>query len=67
MSFKIKKAAAFGCYGWSGESVKLISSVLKESGFDIIDEGLKVLWNPDDEGITKCVEFGKKIATDVQL
>jgi len=65
LKFKNKKAAAFGCYGWSGESVKIISGVLKESGFDVIDEGLRAMWNPDDEGITKCVEFGKRFAADV--
>ena len=62
LKFKNKKGAAFGCYGWSGESVKIISGILEESGFDVIDEGLKVMWNPDDESITKCTEFGKQIA-----
>ena len=62
LKFKNKKAAAFGCYGWSGESVKIISGILDESGFDVIDEGLKVMWNPDDASITKCAEFGKLIA-----
>jgi len=65
LKFKNKKAAAFGCYGWSGESVKIISGVLEESGFNVIDEGLKVMWNPDDESINKCVEFGKRFAADV--
>jgi len=65
LSFKNKKAAAFGCYGWSGESVKIISSDLKESGFEVIDEGLRAMWNPDDESISKCVEFGKRFAADV--
>jgi flavorubredoxin len=62
LKFKNKKAAAFGCYGWSGESVKIISGILEESGFDVIDEGLKVMWNPDDASISKCAEFGKQIA-----
>ncbi len=65
LKFKNKKAAAFGCYGWSGESVKIISGILEESGFDITDEGLRVMWNPDDEAIAKCVEFGKRFAVDV--
>ena len=30
--------------------------------FDVINEGLRVMWNPDDESITKCAEFGKQIA-----
>ena len=67
LKFKNKKAAAFGCYGWSGESIKIISSVLEESGFDVIDEGLRVMWNPDDEGIAKCVEFGKRFAANVSF
>lgn len=62
LKFKGKKAAAFGCYGWSGESVKIISNILKESGFDVVDEGLKVMWNPDEESIKRCIEYGKKIS-----
>jgi flavorubredoxin len=65
LKFKNKKAAAFGCYGWSGESVNIICSVLKESGFELVDEGLKVMWNPDDESQTKCVEYGKRFAVDL--
>ena len=61
LSFKDKKAASFGCYGWSGEGVKVITEKLKEAGFGIIGEGLKVLWNPDDEAIAKCIEFGNDV------
>jgi NAD(P)H-nitrite reductase large subunit len=28
-------------------------------------ENLKVMWNPDRDGITNCVEFGKRIAAQV--
>ncbi|MFZ2632954.1 MAG: anaerobic nitric oxide reductase flavorubredoxin [Desulfosalsimonadaceae bacterium] len=62
LKFFGKKAAAFGCYGWSGESVKIISESLEKSGFEIVDAGLKVLWNPDDENMERCVDFGKKLA-----
>ncbi|MDO9264877.1 MAG: flavodoxin domain-containing protein, partial [Desulfosalsimonadaceae bacterium] len=62
LKFSGKKAAAFGCYGWSGESVKIISESLEKSGFEIVDAGLKVLWNPDDENLERCVDFGKKLA-----
>jgi flavorubredoxin len=65
LKFQNKKAAAFGCYGWSGESLKIINSGLEESGFSIIDEGLRAMWNPDEESITKCVEFGKRFAVNV--
>jgi anaerobic nitric oxide reductase flavorubredoxin len=59
LGLKEKKAAAFGCYGWSGESVHLITEHLKAAGFTVVDDGLKVLWNPDEGGRTSCVEYGK--------
>jgi len=62
LRFKNKKAAAFGCYGWSGESVKVLTEYLEKSGFSIINDGIRVKWNPDDESIAKCVKFGKDIA-----
>ncbi len=62
LKFQKKKGAAFGCYGWSGESAKLISDLLNEAGFELLDEeGLKMLWNPDEEAVTAAQEYGKKI------
>ena len=57
LKFKNKKAAAFGCYGWSGESVKILQEKLKESGFNVIDENVKSLWNPDEEDFAKVPEL----------
>ncbi|SEM54486.1 Flavorubredoxin [Syntrophus gentianae] len=62
LKFKGKKAAAFGCYGWSGESVKILNQRLQEAGFQIVDEGLRCFWNPDEEAIKACEEFGLKVA-----
>lgn len=63
LKFKKKKAAAFGCYGWSGESVKIIAEALDEAGFEVAEEGkLRQLWNPDAEGMQNCVDFGRKMA-----
>ena len=64
LRFHNKFAAAFGCYGWSGESVSVINENLKDSNFNIIDDGLKVLWNPDEESRMKCIEYGKKIGNE---
>lgn len=61
LAFKNKKGAAFGSYGWSGESNKLISTELEHGGFELLNEGLKVIWNPDDESLIKCQEFGQNI------
>ncbi len=61
LGFKGKKASAFGCYGWSGESVPLLSESLRKAGFTVVDEGLKVLWNPTEESKQQCTEYGKAL------
>lgn len=62
LRFVGKKATAFGSYGWSGESIKIILDVLKKSGFNVVDDGLKIMWNPDEENIKQCIEYGKKLS-----
>ncbi len=62
LKFKGKKAAAFGCYGWSGESVKVINELMGNAGFEVIAEGYRNQWNPDLDAQIAAVEFGKKIA-----
>ncbi len=64
LGFKDKKAAAFGCYGWSGESVPVITNTLKDSGFSILNDGFKALWNPDEESLKKAYDYGKNIAAE---
>ena len=66
LGFKEKKAAAFGAYGWSGESVKMITERLKEGGFTIVNDGLKLPWNPDSEGVAACTAFGSDFAGTVR-
>ncbi|HKM30715.1 MAG: anaerobic nitric oxide reductase flavorubredoxin [Bacteroidales bacterium] len=63
LGFKGKKAAAFGTYGWSGESPAKLTDWLKRAGFEIMEDGLKALWNPTDDKIEECVAFGQTIAT----
>ena len=62
LKFRNKKAAAFGCYGWSGESVKVIKGQLEAAGFQVVDDGLRCLWNPDQKSIESCFEYGRKLA-----
>ena len=61
LSFKNKRAAAFGTYGWSGESVKLIEKGLEEAGFDLLVKGIRSLWNPDTDVLRQCLDLGKEI------
>ena len=67
LQFKNKKAAAFGCYGWSGDSTKIISDNLTSAGFEVVDEGVKAMCNPDNENVNKCVDFGKLLADKVSI
>ncbi len=62
LGFQNKKAAAFGSYGWSGESIEILEGKLKEANFEIVQEGIKSLWNPDDEAMDECKDFGKRFA-----
>lgn len=61
LKFTNKKAAAFGSYGWSGEAVKIITDQLKEAKFDVVNDGIKELWNPDEEALERCREFGRSL------
>lgn len=60
IGFKNKKGAAFGSYGWSGESVGILEERLKDARIEIVQEGIKELWNPDEDAINRCIEFGKE-------
>jgi len=62
LGFKNKKAAAFGSYGWSGESTAIIQERLKAAKIEVLEPGLKVMWNPDEDGKQKCFEFGLEFA-----
>lgn len=62
LRFKGKKAAAFGCYGWSGESVKVLNELMADAGFEVAVEGYKNLWNPDSDAQKVAVDFGRTLA-----
>jgi flavorubredoxin len=63
---KNKIGAAFGSYGWSGESVKLINQELEAMKFDIIDPGVKIQYVPDQDGKNACLELGRKIGKAIK-
>ncbi len=56
-----KIGAAFGSYGWSGESVRLIGNELEAMKFEMADSALKIQYVPDKAGVEKCTELGKTI------
>ncbi|MHB1665208.1 MAG: FprA family A-type flavoprotein [bacterium] len=62
LNVKNKKAAVFGCYGWSGEAVKMVEDILKSLKFEILLEGLKIQMVPFEEDLEKCEKFGMDFA-----
>jgi len=65
LKLKNKAAAAFGSYGWSGDAPKQISTHLSEAGFRLVDDGIKVLWVPNEEAIDQCMEYGRNFAKNI--
>lgn len=60
---KDKVGAAFGSYGWSGEAPQLVLEIMKNKfGMDIIESPLLIKYAPDQSGLEKCREFGRKVA-----
>ncbi len=60
LKFKNKKAAVFGSYGWSGEGNKLLAEDISKAGFEVVTEGYRTLWVPDETALVACQEFGKE-------
>lgn len=62
LKFKNKKASTFGSYGWSGEASKLIREHLKQSNIEVVDDGIRGLWVPDNKVLEECRDYGREFA-----
>lgn len=61
LKFKNKKAAVFGCYGWSGECTKVLRKELTEAGFDVVEPEIRCSWNPRPEDLDQAKEVAKAL------
>jgi flavorubredoxin len=61
-----KIGGAFGSYGWSGESVKLVKAELEAMQFDMIEPGMKIQYIPDADGLKACYAYGQEIGQAVE-
>jgi len=61
-----KIGAAFGSYGWSGESVKLLNQYLQEIQAEIVHEGIRCKYAPDKEVLAQCEELGRLVAKKIK-
>jgi anaerobic nitric oxide reductase flavorubredoxin len=66
LKFQNKIGAAFGSYGWSGESVKIIEDHLALSRIEKVADSVKVKWQPRPEDLAKCRELGVHVAGAVK-
>jgi flavorubredoxin len=57
-----KIGAAFGSYGWSGESVRLLNTALEEMKISIAHPGVSLQYVPKHEGLRKCTDMGRELA-----
>ena len=67
LKFKNKVGAAFGSYGWSGESVKIIEEHLDQAKITKVGPGILAKWQPTPEDLAKCREFGWTIGKAIKV
>jgi flavorubredoxin len=65
LKFKNKKAAAFGSYGWSGEAVKLLNEELNKAGFELLGDGYRTLWVPEESELKALTEYGRDLVEKI--
>jgi flavodoxin I len=66
VNLKGKIGAAFGSYGWSGEAPGFALEVMENKfGMNVLKPPLLIEYTPDDKGLEKCRELGKRVAEQV--
>jgi flavorubredoxin len=66
LKFRNKIGAAFGSYGWSGESVKIIEDHLALSKIPVIAPGVLAKWQPKPEDLVRCRGLGRVVASAIK-
>jgi len=56
-----KLAGVFGSYGWSGEAVPQIKSYLTNLRCKVVGDGLKILFNPSTNDLSKAKEYAQEL------
>ncbi|MBI5573338.1 MAG: flavodoxin domain-containing protein, partial [Elusimicrobia bacterium] len=65
LKIKNRIGASFGSFGWSGESVKIIENVLRESGIEIVQPPISAKYMPSSDDLKNCFEYGKNFAKKI--
>ena len=59
---KSYQAGVFGSYGWSGEAVDIIAGKLKDSGYTLAFEPIRIKFTPTEATLQICEETGTDFA-----
>jgi flavorubredoxin/flavin reductase (DIM6/NTAB) family NADH-FMN oxidoreductase RutF len=59
---KTQPAGVFGSFGWSGEAIDLLESKLKDGGYSLAFEPIRVKFKPTDVTLKYCEEVGTDFA-----
>ena len=59
---KSYQAGVFGSYGWSGEAVDIISGKLKDAGYTLAFEPIRIKFTPTEATLQVCEETGTDFA-----
>ncbi|MEE9910290.1 MAG: FprA family A-type flavoprotein [Deltaproteobacteria bacterium] len=58
--------AAFGSFGWSGESVKDLEAILRDMKVDIVAGPISVKHVPGKDVLERCAELGQTMAMELK-
>ena len=57
--------ATFGSYGWSGEAMGQVKDMLDAMKIDIVGEGVRTRYVPDDNALEQCFSLGSLVAAEL--
>ncbi|MBI2832393.1 MAG: MBL fold metallo-hydrolase [Chloroflexi bacterium] len=66
LKFQNKVGAAFGSYGWSGESIKHLEEHFAECKIPVVAEAVLAKWQPKEDDLARCRELGRKVGLAVK-
>ena len=63
---KNKVGGAFGSFGWSGESVKVVKEWLTGMDVPVVEDGLRIKNAPSHDQLKQCFTYGQAIAAELE-
>lgn len=62
-----KPAASFGSYGWSGEGVRIMDTLMAALKLKVVEEGLAIKFTPHEAVQQQCIEFGRRFGEKMMM